>query len=177
MAFCKNCGKEMEEEVKFCPSCGTATNGAELPQQDPSNSQTETAQKKIKEAFQNFNHTADSTEEFDPNDIQTNKGMAILAYFGILFLIPLFVAKDSKFVRFHTGQGINLFILCVAYTVLNSILCGIFYAIAPFLGQIISLLFTLVGLGILVLAILGIINAAQGKAKELPLIGKFRILK
>lgn len=23
--FCKNCGKELEEQFKFCPSCGTAT--------------------------------------------------------------------------------------------------------------------------------------------------------
>ncbi len=23
--FCKNCGKELEEQSKFCPSCGTAT--------------------------------------------------------------------------------------------------------------------------------------------------------
>ena len=29
---------------------------------------------------------------------------------------------------------------------------------------------------LLVLCILGIINAAQGRAKELPVIGKFRIL-
>ncbi|MBE7048148.1 MAG: zinc ribbon domain-containing protein, partial [Ruminococcaceae bacterium] len=28
-----------------------------------------------------------------------------------------------------------------------------------------------------ILAIIGIINAATGKAKELPLIGKFKILK
>ena len=31
----------------------------------------------------------------DPNDVQSNKVMAILAYFGILFLIPLLAAKES----------------------------------------------------------------------------------
>jgi len=29
----------------------------------------------------------------------------------------------------------------------------------------------------LVLAVLGIVNAANGRAKELPVIGKFKILK
>jgi uncharacterized membrane protein YhaH (DUF805 family) len=28
MAFCKNCGKELEEAAKFCEGCGTATNGS-----------------------------------------------------------------------------------------------------------------------------------------------------
>ena len=27
--FCKNCGKEIEEDVKFCPECGTAQEKAE----------------------------------------------------------------------------------------------------------------------------------------------------
>ena len=35
----------------------------------------------------------------DPNDVQSNKVMAILAYFGILFLIPLLAAKESAYAR------------------------------------------------------------------------------
>ena len=27
MKFCTNCGKEIPENVKFCPECGTATDG------------------------------------------------------------------------------------------------------------------------------------------------------
>lgn len=41
----------------------------------------------------------------------------------------------------------------------------------------IATLFSLLGIVFLVLAIIGIINAANGKAKELPVIGKYRILK
>ena len=41
----------------------------------------------------------------DPNDVQSNKVMAILAYFGILFLIPLLAAKESAYARYHTNQG------------------------------------------------------------------------
>ena len=42
---------------------------------------------------------------------------------------------------------------------------------------LINLIFSLVNILFLVLMILGIVNAAQGKAKELPIIGKIKILK
>lgn len=54
--FCKNCGKEIEEDVKFCPECGTNqsksgslniqedkefdTNGSEKPLNDANSAQT-----------------------------------------------------------------------------------------------------------------------------------------
>ena len=53
-------------------------------------------------------------------------------------------------------------------------------AIFAFLGPLVllwTLVAALVNIAFLVLLILGIVNAAQGMAKELPLIGKFRILK
>lgn len=40
-------------------------------------------------------------------DAQENKGMAVLAY--LIFLIPLLAAKESKFARYHTNQGLVLF--------------------------------------------------------------------
>ncbi|MBO4590343.1 MAG: hypothetical protein J5698_05175 [Bacteroidaceae bacterium] len=116
-----------------------------------------------KEQFEKAMDTPDTTGDFDPADIQANRGMAIVAYFGILFLIPLIIAKDSKFARFHTNQGLVLFIcwmMCRALT---------FVPVAGWVFNVVSFL-------LLVLCILGIINAAQGRAKELPVIGKFRIL-
>ena len=43
-------------------------------------------------------------------DIEQNKVFAILAYLGILFLVPLLAAPQSPFARYHTNQGIILFI-------------------------------------------------------------------
>ena len=34
-------------------------------------------------------------------DVEQNKVMAVLAYFGILVLIPILAAKESKFARFQ----------------------------------------------------------------------------
>ena len=101
---------------------------------------------------------------FDPEDIAANKVKAILAYFGILVLIPLFTAKESKFARFHTNQGLILLICCVVAFALSRI---------PSLAAIAWLLYV----AIFILAVIGIINAAKGKAKELPLIGKIPIIK
>ena len=39
-----------------------------------------------------------------------NKVMAILSYFGILVLIPIFAAKDDAFARYHANQGLVLLI-------------------------------------------------------------------
>jgi uncharacterized membrane protein len=102
-------------------------------------------------------------------DVQDNKIFAILAYLNILFLVPLLAAKESPFARYHTNQGIILFIAGAIVWVITFILIKISYMLA-FIGSILYL-------ALFVLVIIGIINAAQGKKKELPLIGKFQILK
>ena len=123
-----------------------------------------------------LNNTADTTADFDKADIEQNKAMGILAYLGPLVFIPMFAAKGSKFARFHANQGLTLFIACVAWSIVYSILNWIILAISwrlYFIGSIIGLC----SLVFLVLAVLGIVNAANGRAKELPVIGKFKILK
>ncbi|MDR2565719.1 MAG: hypothetical protein LBC97_06605 [Bifidobacteriaceae bacterium] len=117
----------------------------------------------------------------DP-DIQQNKVMAILAYFNILVLIPIFAAKESRFARYHANQGLVLFLLEVAYSVVygvvNAILLTTVLTTGSFgLASIVNLLFGLVALGIFVLFIIGLINAAKGEFKPLPVIGNITILK
>lgn len=90
--------------------------------------------------------------------------MAILAYIGILILIPFLVEKNDPFVKFHIKQGLVLFIIEVIIWVI--LYMGFFfYMLWP--------LIQLINLCVLVLAIIGIVNAAQGKEKELPLVGSF----
>ena len=116
--------------------------------------------------------TKDFTSQMDPNDIQQNKVMGILAYLSWLVLIPLFAAKDSKFARFHCNQGIILAIVEIAAWIVFGIL-----SLIPFVGLLFVILNILVNIICFIFAILGIINAASGLAKELPLIGGIRIIK
>ena len=123
----------------------------------------------------NVMNTPDTTAEYTQEDINNNKIMAILAY--IIFLVPLFAAKDSKFARFHTNQGLVLFICDIVVMIVLGIVTAII-AFIPFVGPILSgIIWAVIPIVLLVFAILGIVNAVQGKAKELPIIGKFKILK
>lgn len=91
----------------------------------------------------------------DTKDVEENKALTYLAYLGLLFLVPLFAKKESKFAQFHAKQGLVL-------------------TIAWFIG---SFLIPIFGLGILVyiavliLSIMGLINVSKGEMKDLPMVG------
>lgn len=112
--------------------------------------------------------------EMDPTDVNANKVVSILGYLGILFLIPLLVAKDSPFAKFHANQGLLAFLVALALNTASGLICTILGILH--LGTLSALVAPLIGLVTLAFTVLGIINVAQGKAKELPLIGQFHLL-
>lgn len=120
----------------------------------------------------------DTTSYYSRSDIEGNKLMAVLSYLGILVLVPILAAKDSPFAKFHATQGLNLLIVSVAWSIVSGIIGAILGAIGvTFLSVLWSIITWLVSIVIFLTMVIGIINAAQGKAKELPIIGGFRILK
>ena len=100
----------------------------------------------------------------DAYDIANNKYISILCYFGIFLLIPLLTKPESKFVKFHANQGLICFIAGIILGILSII-------------PVIGILAGLVSIGLLVLEIMGIVNCCKGEMNELPLIGKFRLIK
>jgi len=91
-----------------------------------------------------------------------NIGMAVLGY--IIFFLPLLTdAKNDPFVKFHVKQGLVLLITEVGISVVGTIV--------PFLGWFIIL--PLGSIFILVLWIIGVVNAINGTEKELPFVGSF----
>lgn len=197
MAFCGNCGMNVTEGTKFCPGCGTklpevqavqtevtaneapaaASTQAVAPAAAPSQGQSQPAQQTdFASKLQSINNTADTTADYTAEDIEQNKVMALLSYIGLLFLVPLFGAPKSKFARFHANQGLVLSLAAVAFGIVYGILVSVLIAISwrlAFLTSILGLLW----IAYPVLAIIGIVNALNGKAKELPFIGKIKILK
>ena len=137
----------------------------------------------LSDKLSGMNKTADLTDQFDKADVEQNKVMAILAYFGILVLIPILAAKDSKFARFHANQGLLLCIAMFGWIIADSVLTALLRAIlwrGLGLWSIYSLCGTVLNLVYIVftvLAVIGIINALNGRAKELPILGKYRLLK
>jgi len=116
----------------------------------------------------------EATEE----QIKDGKSIAWLSYLGIFFLIPLLAHKDNPFSKYHARQGMVLFFAYVAIGILWGILGAIAAAIAmaTYGGGAICALFlwiimVIVFMGLGVLAIIGIIQAATGKFWKVPIFG------
>ncbi len=110
--------------------------------------------------------------EVSQEDADTNKVFGILAYIFFFCFVPIIVAKDSPYAKYHANQGLVLFVAEVA----TFLITGAFVFI-PFLGILVYFLHLALLLVFLVLAILGIINAAAGKCVPLPVIGGIKILR
>ncbi|MGE4352932.1 MAG: hypothetical protein AB7D36_02460 [Oscillospiraceae bacterium] len=205
MAYCKNCGAYVADGFDQCPACGKGIRAGKRKSDDAwdiyedngikrgtaqkqqettadsgyyhySNKKAERNKSDAGRAKKNEFHANEwyqsqhedrtvYTGEVVNEDITAGRRMlAVCAYLEALILIPLFVDRDNSFVRFHINQGIALVILSVIRWVLvGTFILGIF---APLLSLVIG-----------VLALMGIVNALQGKQKELPLIGGIKILK
>lgn len=103
--------------------------------------------------------------------VDKHKALAIIGYIlPILFFLPFLMeeGKKSAFARFHANQQLNLLLFGVvgqiAAMVLTAVVIGVF-------------LFPIVVIASLVFMIMGIINAANGNMKPLPLIGGFTLIK
>lgn len=101
------------------------------------------------------------------DDIGQHKTIAIIGYIiPLLFFIPLVTdAKHNAFAKFHANQQLNLLLFWVAINII---------AVIPVLGWIAYAVGIIFGF---VLMIMGAVNAANGRQKELPLIGTINLLK
>lgn len=116
--------------------------------------------------------TTESTNSVT-NDVGDHKLWAIVGYIlPILFFVPMVIetSKHNMFARFHANQQLNLLIVWV---VVQVVLGQILYMA---IGGGMYMLMPIINLGLLVLVVLGIINAAQGEMKKLPLLGGFSFL-
>lgn len=106
--------------------------------------------------------------------MENKKLYCILAYIIPLWIVGLISAPNDPDVKFHVNQGIVLTIVDVVLYIVASILAAILGWNLAFIS---SLIWLAVGVCILILIITGIINANNGVQKELPIIGKIKILK
>ena len=199
MIYCENCGKQLEENARFCTSCGasyqTNDNGNSVSEnheecQETTTQPDPTTEEKLQQATatidavaQKLGNTTDHTSDFSKTDIEANNGPALLSYFGLLVLIPIFAAKHSPYARYHANQGLVLFVGMLVWAVIDGAVTALLRAL---LGNALGLwgMYSLCGTalnivyaGFSILAVIGIINVLNERAKELPIIGKYKILK
>lgn len=99
----------------------------------------------------------------DQQTINEGKTMAIVSYLFVIGLLIAFLVNNDKkneFVKFHIGQSIRVWILSIALSILLFIMAMMGVGFLGILRWV-----------PLALAILGVINASQGKVEKLPLIG------
>ncbi len=159
MPFCTKCGAAVEDYVRFCASCGAPV--------EPGAAQNNTAQT----AYNKFTNKGNTTSAYSPDDIRKNKVVAVLCYLFTLYLIHNYAVKDSPYAKFHANQGLVLCIFEFGYNVAIIII----YIIVDF--SVVWMSLFLVDILFSVLLIMGIVNAATGKAKKLPLIGRITLYK
>lgn len=87
-------------------------------------------------------------------DIEANRTVAALSYVWILCLVPLLTKKRSKFAQFHAKQGLVLFVVELAGTL-------VFWF--PLFGQLFALV-------LLVAAVMGVIKALNGEWWKMPYV-------
>jgi uncharacterized membrane protein len=120
------------------------------------------------------------TPQSEQQMIEEGKVFALLAYLGILCLVPLLAKKDNKFAYFHAKQGLVLFIAEIALfivIIIIMVIVGILGMAIGFIAGILSilvwLLWFLCSLGFLALSIIGIVQSLNGKYWEMPILGKY----
>ena len=95
-----------------------------------------------------------------------NKTLSIISYITIIgWLVAYFSGKDKAdaLLKYHLRQSLGLAIVNIIFSVVLTIIASMIPSLS-FLG--------LIGYVFIVLWIMGIINAANGALKPVPLIGK-----
>ena len=123
-----------------------------------------------------FATAPDHTNEYAKSDVDGNKLLSMVSYVSLFNLIPLAIhlfksGKKSPYLAFHMNQGLNLAILEFAAWLLLGML-GQF----PAIGWIFTIAKYLLYVACAGCSVAGILNAVNGKAKEIPLIGKIKLV-
>lgn len=111
---------------------------------------------------------APQTDKGSEENFDNVKTVAAVAYLGITFFVPLLTNPESDFARFHANQGLLLLITGTVVNILGGMLMVVLIGLV---------ILPLGNLFVLILFIMGLINAMNGEKKPLPLIGGIQLIK
>lgn len=185
MAFCTKCGQELKSLDKFCSNCGNKVLKGKV-----NNINVSINTKKIKEKLNILldKILEDKTDKFAKKDIQDNKIYSIMSYLGILSLVTYFRNKKSKFIEFHSKQGMNLFIYELIIVCMSRLLYSIkipkeliyfedLHVIQKVTPTSIKFLVLIINLCMFIVSLYLIITTLKGKAKKIKILEKIKIVK
>ena len=152
---CLNCGTVVEENAKFCPNCGKKF-------------------EEVKEEVEQM-EVSEKVEQVNTSNTNDTRLIEICSYLGLLVLIPIIKMNESDSIRFHANQGLVLLIANTLFNIVTGFLSVIFMW-SDIFKLLIAIIQMVVSIGMFALAVIGIVNAYQGKKQDLPIIGHFSIL-
>lgn len=126
-----------------------------------------------------FFDTKNENSLLKQDDIDENCNLAMVSYIPFLFFIPMIIKPCSGYLRYHGIQGLTMFLTFIILEFFNIILGAICNSVFnDMLGTVLTVIITVViNLAVLLLISIGIANAVKGAARELPIIGKYKLLK
>ena len=90
--------------------------------------------------------------------IGEGKFFAVVGYFSVLCFVPLFLKRDNQFAQFHGRQGLVLFILEVAASMVKAV---------PILGDVI---FVLAWVIFGIFSLVAILKVLSNEYWEMPMV-------
>ena len=170
MAYCVKCGQKVDEGMRFCPACG-----AEIPAME---SEEHTYYGEVEGGNAGGGYSRGGEEYFDAEEVRSNKVMGILSYFGFLVLIPLLAGnKNSEYVKHHINQGLSLFIIGIVVDLITGVEFFGIRIVPHFDWWFLEIVGNFCELGLFIMMIAGIVYACKETKRELPFVGKIKILK
>jgi len=110
----------------------------------------------------------DATAAPASKEVEDGKAFAILSYALSFISIPFFlvplIMRNNSFALFHAKQCLMIWLAGIAVGVVGGILTVVCIGV---------ILLLVGGIFLLVLNVMGLLNAIQGQTKPLPLIGQY----
>ena len=119
--------------------------------------------------FRGLTGTNDFTNKFPDKEREDNKVFAFLSY--VIPPIPFLIERNSKYVLFHSNQGMNCFVWLMIMIV-SSWIMKVAFNHSPLIDSFMTLIYIFyIGF-----CLIGVINSLNNMAREIPIISKVNLI-
>lgn len=135
------------------------------------------------ETVEKIINTKNESTKFTTEEVLKYKTEAVISYIPFVSIYYLLTSKykKSNYLHFHINQGLSLTVCFIAVLFISKILCSLFAVDGgygrEFVPGIIEFICYILYVIVAFLVGFGILNTTNNQSKELPLIGKYRLLK
>ncbi len=123
----------------------------------------------VKMFFRKLTGTNDFTTKYPDKEREDNKVFAFLSY--IIPPIPFLIERNSKYVCFHSNQGMNCFVWLMIMLIASWIM-KVAFNNSPLIESFKMIVYTFYA----IFCVIGIFNALNNTAREIPIVSKVNLI-